>query len=89
MLEALIEFHEAPLGCPWEEGTSEEAMKRNLPGVVGFEIEIREIMGKFKFNQNHSDADQQGVVASLEQSDDPLGREVADIMRRNLRNRER
>jgi transcriptional regulator len=87
MLEALINFHEEPLGCPWKEGASEEAMKRNLPDVVGFEIEIERLEGNFKFTQNHSDADQERVADALEDSRDPMQREVAEIMRRYLRNR--
>ena len=38
---------------------------RQLAGIVGIDIRIREIEGKFKLSQNRSAADRAGVVASL------------------------
>ena len=83
MLEALIDYHETPIGCPWDVKYAEDAMEKNLRGVVGFEIAIEHIEGQFKFNQNRSREDQRGVADALEGSDDPLQRDVAAIMRRN------
>jgi transcriptional regulator len=39
---------------------------RRLEGIVGIEIRIGEIQGKFKLSQNRSAADRTGVVAALE-----------------------
>lgn len=84
MLEILVDVHETPVGCPWDKEHMEEAVERNLPGIVGFEIEIEKIEGKFKFNQGRSRADRERVVAALENADDTVQREVAGIMRKNL-----
>ncbi len=79
----LVENHEAPLGHPWDVGKA--TVDEELPGIVGFEIPIDRIDGKFKLNQNRSREDQESVAATLEKSDDPTEREVARMMRDNLR----
>ena len=40
--------------------------RRRLAGIVGIEIRITEIQGKFKLSQNRSAADRARVVARLE-----------------------
>ena len=79
----LVENHEAPLGHPWDVGKA--TVDEELPGIVGFEIPIDRLDGKFKLNQNRSREDQESVAATLEKSEDPTEREVARMMRENLR----
>lgn len=79
----LVENHEAPLGHPWDVGKA--TVDEELPGIVGFEIPIDKIEGKFKLNQNRSREDQESVAATLEKSSDPTERDVARMMRENLR----
>jgi len=55
-----------------------------LQAIVGIEIPIDRLEGKFKFSQNKSIADQQGVVDVLSQSEDDTQRTVADIMEKNI-----
>ena len=82
----LVAVHEAPPGKGWDPAHYPEAVDRNRHGVVGFEMEMTRLEGKFKFDQKRSAADQEGVINALKSSGDPLARETADIMRRNLRN---
>jgi transcriptional regulator len=86
MVMRLVDTHEAPLGRPWNVGRAESVMDVELEGIVGFEIPIDRLEGKFKLNQNRSRADQEGVVRALEASSDPSEREVARLMRERLRN---
>ena len=79
----LVENHEAPLGHPWD--VRQATVDLELPGIVGFEIPIDRIEGKFKLNQNRSREDQERVAATLETSEDPAEREIARLMRENLR----
>jgi transcriptional regulator len=58
-----------------------------LDAIVGIEIVIERLEGKFKFSQNKSVADQQGVIAALSQSEHEIEREVAEIMQANLEKR--
>jgi transcriptional regulator len=54
-----------------------------LSAIVGFEIEITRLDGKFKLSQNRPGGDRQLVIEALERlgSDDALG--VAALMREN------
>jgi transcriptional regulator len=78
----LLDHHEGVLGHPWDKRKA--AVDEELPGIVGFEIPIDRLEGKFKLNQNRSREDQEGVVAVLEKSSDATEREVARLMRDNL-----
>ena len=84
MVEALMDIHETAAGSDWERDLMETVMGVELQAIVGFEIPIDSIEGKFKFNQNRSREDQEGAAAALEGSDDPLERDAGAIMRRNL-----
>ena len=52
-------------------------MSRN---IVGLRIPIDRILGKFKLSQNKTIEDRRRVILELEQSDDPLARDVAALM---------
>ena len=84
MVMRLVDNHEAPIGHPWNVRQAEPAIVDELPGIIGFEIPIDRIEGKFKMNQNRSREDQEGVAAALEKSTDPGEREIARMMRENL-----
>jgi transcriptional regulator len=84
MVMRLVDNHEAPLGSPWDVGKANAVIDVELAGIVGFEIPIDRIEGKFKMNQNRSREDQEGVVSALESSSDPGEREIARMMRENL-----
>jgi transcriptional regulator len=55
--------------------------ERMLRQIVGFEIEVTKIEGKFKFNQNRSSEDQANVIASLEKAQDTAVSGVSRLMR--------
>ena len=55
-----------------------------LKAVVGFEIAIERLEGKYKLNQNRTVEDRKGVIAALSPSENSLEREVADLMRNHL-----
>jgi transcriptional regulator len=52
-----------------------------MGGVVGFEMTIARVEGKYKLSQNRSEADQYHVVEHLSQSSDSLAVETAALMR--------
>ncbi|HWC63867.1 MAG TPA: FMN-binding negative transcriptional regulator, partial [Rhizomicrobium sp.] len=62
----LSQFHEAGRAAPW---TVEEApadyIQAMLRGIVGFELAIEKLEGKWKLNQNRTAADLQGVKEAL------------------------
>lgn len=85
ILEQLVAIHEAYVHPPWSTALAGDYIDDQIQYIVAFEIEIERLEGKFKFNQNRSRADQEGVVRALSQAADPLQREVAEIMAENLK----
>ena len=81
MLLRLIAAHEPAERLPEFEANLPENL---LKAIVGVEIEITRLEGKFKFNQNKSIADQQSVIEMLSQSTDSSHQAVAHIMQHNL-----
>lgn len=85
ILEQLVAIHEAYVNPPWSTAQADGYIDEQLDYIVAFEIEIARFEGKFKLNQNRSRADQEGVVRVLSGADDPLKREVAELMAKNLK----
>jgi transcriptional regulator len=52
-----------------------------LRGIVGFEIAIDRVEGKWKMSQNHAAANRHGVVAGLQATGNASDRAVAECMR--------
>jgi transcriptional regulator len=81
-LEALTAHHEAPREQPWAVSDApEDYITRMLGAIVGVEIEITRLEGKWKMSQNRTAEDVDGVIAGLEASGDAAAREVAGIVR--------
>ena len=55
-------------------------------GIVGIEIAITAIIGKWKVSQNRSEADRAGVVAGLEERQDDEARAMAGLVNEKLQN---
>ena len=82
-LEALVRRlttrHEASRPEPWSPDDAPEPYFRGqLRAIVGLELRISRIEGKFKLSQNRSDADIEGVIEGLTAVGRPA---VADAMR--------
>ncbi len=71
---------------PWAVGDAPAdfiAMQRRA--IVGIEIEILDIRGKWKTSQNRNAADRAGVVSGLEEIGDEDSRAMAEIVRETSR----
>jgi transcriptional regulator len=83
-LEALLEqltcVHESPMPSPWEHKATGERRAKLLNMIVGFEIEVTDIQGKFKLSQNRPRKDQQHVVEELSLSKNQTDIAVAELM---------
>ena len=81
-LEALTSRHEASREQPWSVNDApSDYIERQMGAIVGVEIEITRLEGKWKMSQNRVAEDIDGVIAGLEASDDAAAREVAGIVR--------
>jgi transcriptional regulator len=68
---------------PWKMGDApQEYLRGMLENIVGIEIPVRRILGKWKASQNRTDADRDGAVAGLTDRDAPGDRAMAQIMTR-------
>ena len=66
LVRRLSERHEAREPAPWDmEGLPEAYVRSMLNGIVGVEIAVSRLEGKFKLSQNRSEADRARVVAEL------------------------
>jgi transcriptional regulator len=65
-VEALSEAHEAARAAPWSvKDAPADYIEGLLRAIVGFEISIARLEGKWKLSQNRSAADIEGVRAAL------------------------
>jgi transcriptional regulator len=68
---------------PWAVGDApEDFLASQLKGIVGVEIEITRIEGKWKVSQNRQDADRQGVAAGLRGLGNENALHMADLVDR-------
>lgn len=71
-IEQITAEHEGYRAEPWRVTDAPDAfIAAQMKGIIGIEIEIREIAGKFKLSQNRNAADQQGVHDGLSAEPDP------------------
>ncbi len=80
MLNELMETFEPAYRQQWEE-LSQKYRENMLRQIVGFQIEVTKLEGKFKLSQNRTREDQENVIASLEKADDTAVAGVARMMR--------
>lgn len=80
-LEALTQQHEAGRPRPWQVSDAPpEYVAQQMKAIVGIELRIDRLEGKWKMSQNRSSADIDGVVQGLSASDVPQDRAVAAIV---------
>ena len=65
VVDRLVSKYESGRANPWPNELPPEFRQRMLAGIVGFELPLDRIEGKFKLGQNRSVADQAGVVRGL------------------------
>jgi len=84
MLLELVVENEAHGPQPWRMDLPADYRDKMIAGIVGFEIDIVRMEGKFKLSQNRPADDRPRVIEALGRigSDDALG--VARLMRENL-----
>ena len=81
-IEALTRSQEGRRAKPWAVGDAPAdfiALQRKA--IIGLEIEIADLRGKWKASQNRNAADRAGVVAGLEAEGEPEAETMARIVR--------
>jgi transcriptional regulator len=82
LVTRLTDHHESSRSKPWSVSDApEEYIEKTLEAIVGLEIPIARLVGKWKVSQNRPAKDQSGVVENLLQEDDDSSKAMADLVR--------
>lgn len=81
-LHKLVNTYEGAYEIPWQLEMTQTMRDKMLGAIVGFEIELSNIEGKFKLSQNHSSADRKRVIAQLAAQTDVESQRVAEHMKK-------
>lgn len=83
-LDDLTSFHERPRPLPWSVSDAPaEYLTSQMKAIIGIEISISHIEGKWKMSQNKESADREGVINGMRSAADPhLNLQVADLVDR-------
>jgi transcriptional regulator len=84
-LNELTDVHEANQALPWKVSDAPaEYTERMIERIVGIEIPVARLVGKWKVSQNRPDSDKLGVVAGLLAKQDPQSNEMAVLVDRHV-----
>lgn len=77
----LVKIHEAAQPVPWKMADAPmEYTEMMLGNIVGIEIPVTRMLGKFKANQNRDVADRESVIAALDADGNPGDASMASVM---------
>ena len=81
LVTALTRIHEATQPQPWAvTDAPADYIERMLGAIVGIELPLTSLQGKWKASQNQPAANREGVVAGLRQSGTAAGQAMADVV---------
>ncbi len=81
LIGTLTDEHEAYIEQPWSIREAEPYAERLTGHIMGFELEIEKLEGKFKLSQNRLPEDRVGVLRELAKSKDSGIMEMLELMR--------
>jgi transcriptional regulator len=85
IVDRLAATYEAALPQPWSAREIPPEFKANLlKAIVGFEMPLDRIEGKFKFGQNRPIEDQIAMLVALEARTDAASRQLAELIRHEM-----
>ena len=83
LVTRLTESQESPREKPWHvTDAPPDYIDTMLKAIVGIEISLRRLQGKWKMSQNRLPQDRDGVIAGLETRGDAAGQAMLDALRR-------
>jgi transcriptional regulator len=81
MINDMVDTYEASYKSHWQ-GLSDKYREGMMNGIIGFEMTVTRLDGKYKLSQNKSLVDQENVSDALLQSLDPIDRKVGTEMKK-------
>lgn len=83
MITVMIETYGPEYAAQWH-SLSDTYREGMMGGIVGFEMAVTQLEGKYKLSQNRSLTDQQQVAKALQQNPDPAAAALGHAMQQNL-----
>ena len=80
LIGTLTDEHEAYIERPWNVQEAQPHAERLTPHILGFELPIERLEGKFKLSQNRPPADRAGVMREFAKSEDSGVKEMLGLM---------
>ena len=76
--------HEKAIGSDWRYDHDDDALRRQLKGIVGFRLSVGRVDLKFKLNQNHPVANRESIASQLAAQSRDASRELARLIRERI-----
>ena len=83
MINQMIDTYDVHYQSHWD-GLSNQFREGMMDGIVGFEMAVTRLEGKYKLSQNRSKADRENVSNTLLESSDPAARALGIEMKQTL-----
>ena len=85
-VERLTNRHEAARSAPWKvTDAPADFIDRQLGAIIGLEIPVTRLTGKWKASQNRPASDRAGVIEALSLDGGEAAAEMAELVRRSNR----
>jgi transcriptional regulator len=80
-LKSLTDTHEAGFENPWSVGAAPEGyIEQQMRAIVGLELPINRLEGKWKVSQNRNERDRNAVLRGLESLDTPESKAMKELV---------
>ncbi len=83
MIDKMVDTYEATYQKQWD-SLSDKYREGMMNGIIGFEMMVSRLEGKYKLSQNKSQIDQRSIAESLLNSTDSIDRGIGAEMKQNL-----
>ncbi len=80
----MVDTYEANYKSRWQ-SLSDRYREGMMKDIIGFEMTVTRLEGKYKLSQNKSQTDRQNISAALLESPDPLVRAVGIEMSQQIK----
>ncbi len=84
IVQDTVRHYEQSMPQPWSLDPASDLLNQLVPMIVGFEIDIERIEGKWKLSQNHTRQRQERVIQGLLGAADPGAKAMAHLMQDRL-----
>jgi transcriptional regulator len=83
---SLTDIHESSFPAPWKVSDAPaDFIQSLLHGIVGLELPIRRLEGKWKVSQNRTEREREGVIEGLTELDTPESRAMRGLVEERLK----